>query len=118
MLYRFFTVEFLRTVDDITEDASAENGCGARCVEIVDATDELEFASVELPEYSAKARHLGSAERVDESVARAKLGWWAEELERMARDEARHPVTRALAAPLGRRGIDAARYNQIAASIF
>ena len=37
---------------------------------------------------------------VDPSVARLRLGWWQEELGRLARGEARHPVTQALARAL------------------
>ena len=49
----------------------------------------------------------------DESIARAKLGWWAEEMQRACAGVARHPVTRALAEPLRRSGIDGARFERV-----
>lgn len=49
----------------------------------------------------------------DEGVARAKLGWWAEEMQRTANGEPRHPVTRLLARPMRETGIDAARFARV-----
>jgi len=46
----------------------------------------------------------------DDGVTHGKLGWWAEELQRSCAGEPRHPVTRALTAPLGQSAIDAARF--------
>lgn len=46
----------------------------------------------------------------DEAVARRKLGWWAEEIQRAAGGEPRHPVSRALAATLPGARVDAARF--------
>jgi phytoene synthase len=39
-------------------------------------------------------------EALDPGVARLRLGWWQEELARLVRGEARHPVTQALARAL------------------
>jgi len=49
----------------------------------------------------------------DESVARAKLGWWAEEMQRAYAGQARHPVARALSEPLVRARVDAARFARV-----
>jgi phytoene synthase len=46
----------------------------------------------------------------DEGVARAKLGWWAEEMQRTAAGEPRHPVTQLLARPMREAGVDAVRF--------
>mgnify|MGYP005812195165 CR=1 FL=1 len=40
-------------------------------------------------------------ESSDSSIAQAKLGWWAEEIERLYAGRPQHPVTRALAPHLG-----------------
>jgi len=45
----------------------------------------------------------------DEGVARAKLGWWAQELQRAGDGEPRHPVTQVLAQPLRESGVDTGR---------
>ena len=49
----------------------------------------------------------------EESVARAKLGWWAEETRRACAGEPRHPVTQVLAEPLRRTGVDAGRFARV-----
>ncbi len=49
----------------------------------------------------------------EESVARAKLGWWAEEMRRACAGEPRHPVTQVLAEPLRRTGVDAGRFARV-----
>lgn len=49
----------------------------------------------------------------EESVARAKLGWWAEEMRRACAGEPRHPVTQVLAEPLRRTGVDAGRFAHV-----
>lgn len=38
--------------------------------------------------------------QMEPAVARAKLAWWREEIDRLFRGDPRHPVTRALAAPI------------------
>lgn len=46
----------------------------------------------------------------DAGVARSKLGWWAEEMQRAYAGEPRHPVTLVLATPVRQAGIDAERF--------
>jgi phytoene synthase len=48
----------------------------------------------------------------DESIARAKLGWWAEEMQRTFDGGARHPVTQTLAEPLRLVEADPARLTR------
>lgn len=49
----------------------------------------------------------------DEGVARARLGWWAEEMQRTLAGQPRHPVTRVLAEPIRRTNIDAGRFPRV-----
>lgn len=49
----------------------------------------------------------------DERVAHAKLGWWAEEMQRACAGRARHPVTQTLTEPLARARVDAARFARL-----
>lgn len=51
----------------------------------------------------------------DPGVARVKLGWWREELGRLARGQARHPLTRALQGPEGPAA--AAALDEVAAAV-
>jgi phytoene synthase len=46
----------------------------------------------------------------DEGVARAKLAWWAQEMQRAGAGEPRHPITRVLAGPMRDAGVDPARF--------
>ncbi|TFH47748.1 MAG: hypothetical protein E4H01_07685, partial [Lysobacterales bacterium] len=49
----------------------------------------------------------------DENVARAKLGWWAEEMQRACKGQPRHPVTQVLAESLRKMGADAGRFAAV-----
>jgi phytoene synthase len=49
----------------------------------------------------------------DESIARAKLGWWAEEMQRACAGQARHPVAQALAVALHQSDVDAERFDRV-----
>ncbi|NIM28352.1 MAG: squalene/phytoene synthase family protein [Gammaproteobacteria bacterium] len=61
--------------------------------------------------HAAAEEFRAIAEQVREAgVARTKLGWWAEEIERAACGAPRHPITRALAQPLREAGVDSARF--------
>ena len=54
-------------------------------------------------------RHV--AEQVsDADVARTKLAWWAEEMQRAASGAPRHPITRVLAQPMREAGVDSTRF--------
>lgn len=49
----------------------------------------------------------------DPALARVKLGWWREELERGFQGDAQHPVTRALAAPIDRFNLPQEYFQEI-----
>jgi len=49
----------------------------------------------------------------DEGMARARLGWWAEEMQRTFEGAPRHPVTRLLLQPLRDARIDAGRFQRV-----
>jgi phytoene synthase len=53
----------------------------------------------------------------DEGVARAKLGWWAEEMQRACTGKARHPVAQLLAKPLQQAGVEAERFVHVLAAL-
>lgn len=53
----------------------------------------------------------------DERVAHAKLGWWAEEMQRACAARGRHPVTCVLAEPLRRARVDAGRFVPVLESL-
>ncbi len=46
----------------------------------------------------------------DEGIARTKLGWWADEMQRAAAGEPRHPITRVLSASMRGERLDAGRF--------
>ncbi len=54
----------------------------------------------------------------DPAVARAKLGWWSGEIERVFRGGAQHPVALALADVVGPFGIEEDRLHEIVAGMF
>lgn len=54
----------------------------------------------------------------DPAVARAKLGWWSGEIERIFRGGAQHPVALALADVVGPFGIEEDRLHEIVAGMF
>jgi phytoene synthase len=57
-------------------------------------------------------RHI--AEQVsDTAVARTKLAWWAEEMQRTASGTPRHPITRVLAQPIREADVDSARFISV-----
>lgn len=56
-------------------------------------------------------------ESSDESIARAKLGWWAEEMQRCFDGGARHPVTQTLAEPLRLADVDPGRLTRTLAAM-
>lgn len=47
----------------------------------------------------------------EERIALAKLGWWAEEMQRACSGQARHPVTLALSEALQRHGVESQRFS-------
>jgi len=47
----------------------------------------------------------------EERIARAKLGWWAEEMHRACAGQARHPVTLALSEALQRKRVELERFT-------
>lgn len=49
----------------------------------------------------------------DQGIARAKLSWWADEMQRAGDGEPRHPVTRVLAVPMREAGLDASRFARV-----
>jgi len=49
----------------------------------------------------------------DPGVARAKLGWWVQELDNLYANRPEHPVTKALAPALERYGLEQARFAEI-----
>jgi phytoene synthase len=59
-------------------------------------------------EFREVAQQVGDA-----GVARTKLGWWAEEMQRAAAGAPRHPITRVLAQPLREAGVDTARFIKV-----
>lgn len=73
-------------------------------------TPELRAALTALHALSEEFRQVVD-ECSEERVARAKLGWWAEEMQRACAGRARHPVTQVLTAPLQRAGIEARRFS-------
>jgi len=52
-------------------------------------------------------------EHLDEAVARAKLAWWREEVERLFAGDPQHPVTRALLEPVGTMNLPAEHFLEI-----
>ena len=54
----------------------------------------------------------------DPDVARAKLGWWSQEVEKIYRGGAQHPVALALADVVGTYGIEEERLREVIAGMF
>ena len=78
-----------------------------------DALVALHALADELAEIAYGGAYAGTGPthgRGDEGVARTRIGWWGEELARMTRGEARHPVTRALGPHLAGIRVDAHRF--------